>query len=82
MKTLKSNEQLRKRLADFRGKSDELIVCGMETRIAIFFAQNNLPFLLADRLIPLIKCLSPNDKYVAQLAMARQKTGNVIRSGN
>lgn len=51
-------------------------------RLRAFIAENDLPLQLSDKLVPLFKTLAPNDTEVKNIALAKQKTGNVIREGN
>ncbi len=82
MKKLPDLMKMRKSMDYFRERTGEKAVAIKESRISIFIAQNNLALSLADKLVPLIQALAPDDQTVAKIRCARQKTGSVIRQGN
>lgn len=78
----KNDESIRRRISDFWSMSEKKVLCCVEARIAIFHAQNNLSWELADKPIQLIKCIDPSDKYISKIAMSTQKTESVTRYSN
>ena len=73
-------EKERKAMEQFLDKSQKEKVSGIETRLCMFIAENDLSLRVSDRLVPLVKAIS-NDKTLEQVTLGRQKAGNIIRDG-
>ncbi len=81
MKILAEQKKLKNSMAAYQQSCGDMAVAVLESRISIFIAENNLAICLADKLVPFLKVLSPQDRVVAKIACARQKTGSIIRQG-
>jgi hypothetical protein len=51
----------------------------METKLALFIAENNLPLSMSDGLCELLTQLFPDDSRVKKLSLGKTKCTNVIR---
>jgi hypothetical protein len=80
-KVLEENAALRGKLDLYLNSSTYKLVIVLEVRLILFLAENNLAISLIDKLIAVLLVCFPKETVLQQLAMAKQKCGNIIRFG-
>ena len=79
-KNLKASNSVPKSIIQFLGSTSNDPVQDTETKIAAFLIENNLPFLLVDKLVPFLKNM-PHKNVTDKVRLGKQKVTNIVRQG-